>query len=413
VLGAVEIVQADPIGRRDRLAGQRKTPVAAPLPRAITVLHLLKTSAGATWALRQMRELVKLGVRIHAAMPVGPLVPKYLAAGIVVHEAQLDLPVPRPWRIPVTLRAMRGLVDSVRPDLIHSHFVGTTLTMRLALGGCHGTPRLFQVPGPLHLEHPFFRKVELATAGPQDHWMGSCRWTCDCYRAQGVPQDRIWLSYYGVDFEEFRPTVPGTLRRELGLSAATPVVGMVAFMYAPKWYLGQRRGLKGHEDLIDAIALLAGRRPRLRCVMIGGAWDGALGYEARVRAYAKARCGDRVIFLGTRADVAELYPDIDVAVHPSHSENVGGAAESLMLAAPTVATNVGGFPDLIRDGETGWLVPPKNPAALARAIDEALSNPTEARRRARNGQELARQIIEVRGTARNVWTSYQQLLSPH
>jgi lipopolysaccharide/colanic/teichoic acid biosynthesis glycosyltransferase/glycosyltransferase involved in cell wall biosynthesis len=387
----------------------KPTPMNAS-PRPITVLHLLKTSVGASWALRQMRELVKLGVRVHAAMPAGPLVSRYRAAGIVVHEAQLDLPVRRPWRIPATLRTMRDLVDCVRPDLIHSHFVGTTLTMRLALGRRHTTPRLFQVPGPLHLEHSFFRKMELATAGPRDHWMGSCRWTCDCYRGQGVPGDRIWLSYYGIDLAELEPAAPGKLRRELGLSADTPIVGMVAFMYPPKRYLGQRRGLKGHEDLIDAIALLAGRRPQLRCVIIGGAWNGAVGYEARVRAYAKKRCGDRVIILGTRADVAELYPDLDVVVHPSHSENVGGAAESLLLAVPTVATNVGGFPDLVRDGDTGWLVPPKDPAALARAIDEALSDPAEGRRRARNGQELARQIIDLQGTVRDVCTSYEQLL---
>ena len=390
------------------LPGTARTSVKA-TPDPVTVLHLLKTSVGASWALRQMRELVELGVRVHAAMPAGPLVSRYRAAGIVVHEEQLDLPVRRPWRIPATLRTMRDLVDCVRPDLIHSHFVGTTLTMRLALGRRHTTPRLFQVPGPLHLEHSFFRKMELATAGPRDNWMGSCRWTCQCYRGQGVPQDRIWLSYYGVDLEELRPAAPGKLRAELGLSADTPIVGMVAFMYPPKRYLGQRRGLKGHEDLIDAIALLAERRPDLHCVMIGGAWNGA-GYEACVRAYARKRCGDRVIFLGTRADVAELYPDLDVVVHPSHSENVGGAAESLLLAVPTVATKVGGFPDVVRDGETGWLVPPKNPAALARAIDEALSDPAEGRRRARNGQQLARQIFDVQGTVHDVLTSYQQLL---
>src|SRR5438128_1442841 len=118
----------------ERNAAEQGHPLpAGPGPRAMTVLHLLKTSVGATWALRQMRELVRLGVRVHAAMPPGPLVPKYRAAGVEVHEAQLDLPIRRPWRVPAALRAMRQLVERVRPDIIHSHFVATTLTMRLAL----------------------------------------------------------------------------------------------------------------------------------------------------------------------------------------------------------------------------------------------------------------------------------------
>ncbi len=136
---------------------------------------------------------------------------------------------------------------------------------------------------------------------------------------------------------------------------------MVAHIYGPKRYLLQRRGLKGHEDLFGAIARLQGRWPDLYALVVGGAWAGAEDYERNLRQEARRSCGDRYPFLGPRRDVADLYPEFDVAVHPSLSENVGGAVESLVAGIPTIATRVGGFPDLVRDGETGWLVPPRDP----------------------------------------------------
>ena len=101
----------------------------------------------------------------------------YQEAGIQVHEDLFDVPVAEPWLFPSRARRLHALVDELQPDLIHSHFVGTTLTMRFGLGRHHPTPRVFQVPGPLHLESPFFRRTEIASAGPRDFWIGSCRWT--------------------------------------------------------------------------------------------------------------------------------------------------------------------------------------------------------------------------------------------
>ena len=382
-----------------------------PEGKKIRALHLVKTSVGATWALRQVRELVKLGVDVHVGLPAGgPLVPKYADVGATVHTLEVDFPVKRPLRFGPIKRGVRALVDAVKPDIIHCHHVGSALTARLALGKKHPIPRLFQVPGPLHLEHAFFRQAEIRTAGPRDYWMGSCRWTNTRYEKSGISPDRLFLSYYGVDVEAFVPREPGKLRRELGLGPDTKIVGMIAYMYAPKAYLGQTRGLKGHEDLFDAFAIVAKDDPSLRCVIVGGPWNGAVGYERRVKEYARRVCGDKVIFLGTRTDVPDLYPDIDVVCCPSHSENVGGAAESLMLAVPTIASDVGGFPDLVKHGETGWLVPAKDPPRLAAAIREALSDLDKARAMARRGQDLARVLFDVRRCAPEVLWAYEKIL---
>jgi glycosyltransferase involved in cell wall biosynthesis len=358
-----------------------------------------------------MRELTALGYEVHVAVPhAGPLIQQYQNAGIHVHEVDLDFPVRQPWRWHTILEAMRSIVSDVQPDLIHSHFVSTTLTMRLALGERHHIPRIFQVPSPLHLEYLPFRKGELFTAGDQDYWIATCQWTYDCYIREGVRPDHVSLSYYGTDIEKFVVHSQGHLRSELGEDTKEKLIGMVAYMYAPKMYLGQMRGLKGHEDLIDAIEICLKTEPNLRGVFIGGAWNGAVNYERRVQRYGKEKCGDRVVFLGTRSDVPELYPDLDVVVHPSHHENVGGAAESLLLAVPTIATNVGGFPDVVKPGETGWLVPPNNPQQLAEAILEVLHDPYRSRKMALQGQALTRSLFDVKRTAREVSECYKKIL---
>jgi glycosyltransferase involved in cell wall biosynthesis len=379
----------------------------------LRILQLLKTSVGATWALRQMRELVKLGIEVHVALPPGPLVPEYRAAGITVHSEQFDFPIRNPSVWPAMFKRLCDLVCQVEPSVIHSHFVGTTLTMRLALGKTHSIPRIFQVPGPLHLEHIFFRQAELMVAGSSDYWIGSCQWSCERYKQSGIPKDRVFLSYYGVDADHFKAGEKGKLRRELALRKDTRIVGMVAYMYPPKRFLGQTRGLKGHEDLIDALAICLKQKRDILGVFIGGAWNGAVGYEDRVRANAQKRLGDHAVFLGTRTDVSDLYTDLDVVVHPSHSENVGGAAESLLLAVPTIASNVGGLPDLVKDGQTGWLVPARSPHHLAKAILEALDNEDRAKEMASKGQLLAAELFDVRNTARRVKEIYQTVLSSH
>lgn len=376
------------------------------------VLHLVKTSSGARFALLQMRELVNLGIDVHVALPAGgPLVLRYGQYGIKVHFLQTNFPLRNPWRFPQMAGDLRALVADIQPDLIHSHFVGTTLTLRRALGKKNPIPRIFQVPGPLHLEHRFFRHAELATAGEPDYWIGGCQWTTECYRRSGVDPTRVFLGYYGKDWQVFANPTKGKLRQELGLRDDIKIVGMVAYMYPPKRYLGQKRGIKGHEDLIDAIALCSQHRNDIIGVFVGGAWNKAYSYEKQIREYAERKGGDRFVFLGTRNDVLELYPDFDVAVHPSHSENLGGAVESLLLKVPTIATNVGGFPDIVIDGETGWLVPPGRPDKLAEKILVTLDNPENAQELATCGQKRVIMLGDVRSNARKTYQIYQEILS--
>ena len=375
------------------------------------ILHIVKTSTGATWVYHQVRVLRSLGFEIVVALPsaTAGVAPKYQEAGATVVPINLDVPTKQPWQIPAVLKSCRTLVKSVRPDVIHTHHVGTTLVVRVALGKSSPIPRIFQVPGPLHLEHSFFAHLETSSAGPQDHWIAGCRWTQQKYHRLGIPAQRVFLSYPGTDLNLFTTTRKNKLRSELRLAPDTPLVGMVCYMYAPKRFLGQTVGLKGHEDFIAAFPIAKEQLPNLHGVIIGGAWNGATKYESHLRELAHRRCNGYVTFLGTRSNVPALYPDLDLAVVPSHSENVGGAVEPLLSGVPVIATKVGGLPDLVQEGISGRLVPPRNPQAIAAAMLASLQNPAETQRLAVTGHQMTRHLFDVERTASEVAKIYGKL----
>jgi glycosyltransferase involved in cell wall biosynthesis len=381
---------------------------------SMKVLHIVKTAVGANWAYEQVRVLCSLGIDVVVALPSDTegLAPKYREAGATVVRANLDFPAKQPWRIPATLRACRQLVAAVYPDLIHTHHVGPTFVARLALGKNSSIPRVFGVTGTLHLEHDFFAWLDIHLAGPQDYWIATCRWTQRKYETLGVPLDRVFLAYLGTDVKNYPCNRTGILRNEFKIPSDVPLVGMVSLIYPPKWYLGSSRGHKGHEDFIAALARLRKERPNVRGIMIGGTWGDGRWYEDRIRHFGKRLCNGGLQFSGTRSDLSTIYPDLDLAVVPTHSDGLAySVVEPLLGGVPVVATNAGGIPDLIRDGDTGWLVPPRNPDVLASAMREALDDPGEARRRAAEGSKLARNILSLQKTGQEVASTYEKILN--
>jgi glycosyltransferase involved in cell wall biosynthesis len=379
---------------------------------SMKVLHIVKTAVGANWAYEQVRVLCSLGIEVVVALPSDTegLAPKYCQAGATVVRANLNFPTHQFWRIPGVCAVLRQLVADVRPDLIHTHHVGTTFALRIALGKNSKIPRIFQVPGPLHLEHSLIARLDTQLAGAQDHWLATCKWTYQKYLDLGIQSKQLFLSYASTNLSPFSGTRTGGLRHELGISSDTPLIGMVAYIYAPMWFLGQKRGLKGHEDFIEALMLARQTRPDIRGVVIGGAWGSSHWYEARLRQLGAQLGNSSLTFLGTRSDVPVIYPDLDLAVVASYSENCGGAVEPLLSGVPVVATNVGGLPDVIQQDETGWLVSPRNPKALSHAILDALQNKAEARRRAVQGQKLARSLFDAEKTGREAAAMYEKIL---
>jgi glycosyltransferase involved in cell wall biosynthesis len=194
-------------------------------------------------------------------------------------------------------------------------------------------------------------------------------------RSKGYPAEKISVVPNGRDLSVFRPGgARSRVRKELGLGDAVPLVGVV----------GRLEPQKGHAVLLEAWPSVLRDLPDARLLVVG---DGRLRERLDQRA-RDLRVADSVIFTGFRADVPRLLDAVDVVTLPSLSEGMPLAAiEASAMARPVVATAVDGTPEVIRDGRTGRLVPPGDPAALARALLALLRDPEAARRMGRAGRD--------------------------
>jgi glycosyltransferase involved in cell wall biosynthesis len=376
------------------------------------VLHITKTSEASFWAVRQASELALRGVEVHAVLPSssGAAVAAWQRSGATLHFLDCSLPVGNPRAISKSCSEIRQLVKSIRPNLIHTHHVTTTLMLRIALGRKHPVPRIFQVPGPLHLEHWHTRKLEIALAGENDFWIASSRFIMGLYQKAGITSTRLFLSYYTTDTTLFSSSRTGYLRQKLQIPDTALVVGNINLIYPPKRYLGHTVGLKCHEDVIKAIRIVQQQRSDVWGVLVGGAFGASRRYERKLRAEQKG--GRKILMPGnfSSQEVARTWPDFDCAVHVPLSENCGGVVEPLLSGVPTIAGDVGGLPEVVRPGVTGELVPIRRPYLLAKAILTVLDHNDEFRRMAESGRQLAKVMFDPERCSAEVLSIYRHLL---
>ena len=121
--------------------------------------------------------------------------------------------------------------------------------------------------------------------------------------------------------------------------------------------------------------------------------------------------GGRVVFTGFRLDVPELLSEVAISVLPSLSEALPNVVlESMAAGVPVVATRVGGNPEVVEEGVTGLLVPPQDPAALAKAICRLLENPELASRYGRAGKQRIAEQFSLERMVRQTETLYLDLI---
>ncbi len=218
----------------------------------------------------------------------------------------------------------------------------------------------------------------------------------------GLPSDRITVIRSGIAMlDPPTRTERAALRSRLGIAAEAPVLGIVGHILRHK----------GYDDLIHAIALIREKAPAILCVIVGGAPRAR--YLHKLRQLAKdLRIESRLIWVGVQQDVAPILHAIDLFVLPSHTEGLPiTILEAMAAGQPVVATTVGGIPELVRHGETGLLVPPKDPQRLAEAILALLHGQTSARAMGTAGRALVATSFTVEGEARETALLYQRILN--
>jgi glycosyltransferase involved in cell wall biosynthesis len=229
--------------------------------------------------------------------------------------------------------------------------------------------------------------------------------------ADGYNPGKITVIRNGIDLSRFaRQQDTGKLRQEFGLPSHVPVVAL----------LSRFNELKGIKYFLEAAAIVAGRFPEARFVLVGnratvsgGAVEEDVDYRRGLENYAeRLGLGRRAIFAGLRLDVPELLSEVTVSVLPSLSEGLSNVLlESMAAAVPVVATEVGGNPEVVEHGVTGLLVPPRDPAALASSICLLLEKPEAARRFGQSGRQRVAKEFSLERMVKDTEELYLRLLS--
>jgi len=270
----------------------------------------------------------------------------------------------RPWADLSAWRQIRRYLIEKRPEVVHTHSSKAGFVGRLAA-------RSARIPFVVHTPHHFAFDMEIgglrrAFYLQLERWAAryTDRFICVCpaekaaalRRRLAVP-DKFTVIENGIGPTATAPD-PAAVerwRREIGLPPNAPLIGAV----------GRLTRQKGHADLLRAMPAVLCRFPNARLVLAG---DGEL-HRALVTLAAALDLSRNVIFAGQREDVLPLYPLLDVLAMPSLWEGLPYTLlEGMAAGRAIVASAVGGVPDVLRQGESGFLVPPHAPAALAEAV---------------------------------------------
>jgi glycosyltransferase involved in cell wall biosynthesis len=295
---------------------------------------------------------------------------------------------------------LAGLMRRERVDVVHTHAFTAATWGRLAAV-------LARVPVVVAHEHSAFslpsavrRLVDRALAPCTDRWVAvSESLARDLLAGEGLPAARMTVIKNGIPTPlPIDPETVARVRRELEGPERGRLAGTV----------GRLEERKGLEVFLDALAALRQGRPDVRAALVGeGPLEGALRDRARALGLQ-----DAVSFMGRREDVAAVLEALDVFVLPSHTEGLSIALlEAATAGCAIVATDVGGNPEVVTHGETGLLVPPGDPGALAQALGEVLDDPARAGRLGAAASADARRRFGSAPMVAALETLYDGLLS--
>lgn len=362
---------------------------------------ILHTEASTGWGgqeIRTLLEAVHLTARGHRVLIAAPA-----ESGLLARARAAGLPVrPVPFRRALDPRDLLAVLRLLRDEavgILNTHSSKDSWTAAAAA-------RLRRVPvvRTRHLSVPLRRSplARLVYSRLADRIVTTGEAIREILiRDGGVDPGRVLSIPTGVDLTVFDPErADGTrVRQELGIPREAPLVGMVAVL----------RSWKGHPEFLEAIRQLRAAWPSCRGLVVGeGPYRPVVETEIR-----RLDLDGAVILTGHREDIREVLAALDVIVSASiGAEGVSQAlVQALAMRRPVVATRVGSVHELIRDGETGLVVPPRDARALAEGIRTLLEDRGKAAELAARGRRLVEQTFSVDRMVERIEALHRELLA--
>jgi len=273
------------------------------------------------------------------------------------------------------------VIKQLKPGIVHAHDPHAVAMAATALS----------IASPPGTRFVAARRLELRMArnsfsrwkyGLVDCFIASSKAIRERLVHEGIPSGKITVVNEGVDVDRIERLPAANVHAEFYLPTHAPIVGNVAALIPHK----------GHQYLIDAVARVVKQVPDARFVIVG-AGDTREALEHQIRHLHLER---HVFLAGYRVDAIELIKGFDVFAMSSVTEGMGTPIVDAMAAGKAaVATAVGGIPEVVVDGVTGYLVPPRDPAALASRIVELLKNRSLCERMGHAAFDRARERFTV------------------
>lgn len=358
-------------------------------------MRILHTESSLGWGgqeNRTLNEMIGLRTLGHemslACQPGAKLGARARDAGFTVHETPMRnaLDLPAIWR----LHRFMGLT---RAEIINCHSGRDTQLAGMAARLIPRRPRIIRTR---HLALPITSRFTYSVL--PDHVVTVSRYVQRYLVSAGIPERQLTTVATGIDLDRYaRPDSSSDLRVELGIPPDTLIVGTIAIL----------RGKKGHQQILDSAPAVLAQFPQTHFVFAG---DGPQFDKIQSR-IAALNLEHHVHMLGLRSDVSNLLASFDIFLLPTHQEALGTAfIEAGAMGLPSVGTNVDGVPEVVRDGETGILVPPQDGAALIEPLCRLLADAELRRRMGTAASRLVRQYFSVASMAIGMESVYRRLL---
>jgi glycosyltransferase involved in cell wall biosynthesis len=310
-----------------------------------------------------------------------------------------------PWKLIGAQFKLLRVVRSIKPAVVQSYLPLTTFMGSLA-------GRVLRVPlvisgkralGTHQDRHGFLRPADLV-ANSLSHrvTVNSKAVREDVINRDKVDPLKLVLIYNGIDTVPFESAASARdrIRQEMGVRSSEAVVTVVANLIP----------YKGHADFLKSASIVAHELTNVSFWLVGA--DRGIKSDLEL---VSSRLGirDRVSFLGERQDVPEVLVASDLSVLASHEEGFSNVIlESMAAGLPVVATRVGGNPEAVLDGVTGWLVSPRRPEELAAKMIDLLRDPEKTKRWGERGRKRVKERFTIERMVEEHLRLYQLAVRP-
>jgi glycosyltransferase involved in cell wall biosynthesis len=319
----------------------------------------------------------------------GPLTSRYEKIGCRVFHLNYSGPASL-VRVGI---ALRDLIRTGRYDIVHVYGLTANVICRIVVGLTGKGPKLATSQHSVDAHRGWLHNfLDRSTSRFVSRYISNSTAGAKMLREKvRIPEHKIRVIVNGIDVESVRGSA------HIDASFARPFTIVVVAHF---------RNAKDYPTLIHALALLKATGRQFEALIVG---DGELRDEVE-SLVARSGLTDVVHLLGIRSDVPAILGRSDVFVLTSIWEGMPGAImEAMAVGLPVVATSVGGIPELVVDGVTGFLVPPQRPDLVAERIERLIDNPERGRELGLGGQRRVQTVFDLATKARELEGEYETI----